>query len=103
MDGVTLLTLSDLPGDYEMYAAAPADILKAAHHGSNSGTGRALLEKVSPQAVLLTCGQGGQLPGQETLERLTAFPAALFRTDETGAVTVRVRQGAYQIECFLRR
>ena len=103
MDGVTLLTLSDLPGDYEMYAAAPADILKAAHHGSNSGTGRALLENVSPQAVLLTCGQGGQLPGQETLERLTAFPAALFRTDETGAVTVRVRQGAYQIECFLRR
>ena len=67
----TLLSASDLSGAYERYAAAPADVLKVAHHGSASSTGKAFLEQVGARVALVSCSSGSRyLPGEETLERL---------------------------------
>ena len=51
-----------------------ATVLKAGHHGSNSSTTEAFLEKVRPQHVVITAGNqsfsGTMLPRAETLTRI---------------------------------
>lgn len=95
--GTSMLLASDLTNRYEMYAAVPADILKAAHHGSSESTSPAFLEAVSPQAILLSCG---------TDEREAAFiPRAgdtpVYSTHSSGAVTIRFTENAFTVETFL--
>ena len=103
LDGVKLLTTGDLSGEYEMYAAADADFLKVAHHGSKTSTGEAFLEAVSPQAALISASTGSaSLPHPDTLRRLQASDAAVYHTGVCGAVTVTVRQGRAVITPFLQ-
>ena len=102
LDGVLLLTASDLTGDYELYAARDADVLKAAHHGSKASTSEAFLDVVSPSVALITGGRpGGALPSAETLERLENTGARVYNTGVCGAVTLTVRNGAAFITSFL--
>ena len=102
LDEVKLLYCSDLPGEYEGYTARDADILKVAHHGSKSSTLSTFLTAVSPRAAVITAGGGdSRLPHPETLERLHDTGAEVFITGETGAVTVRCREGLAQITTFL--
>lgn len=99
LDGVTLLTVSDIPGEYEQYAARDADILKVSHHGSKTSTGEAFLQTVSPRDALITSSPASRvLPHADTLARLEACGARIFDTAETGAVTISVRAG----EAFLK-
>lgn len=97
--GTSMLLASDLTSRYEMYAAGPADILKAAHHGSSESTSPDFLGAVSPQAILLSCG---------TDEREAAFlPRAgdipVYSTHASGAVTIRFTENAFTVETFLPR
>ena len=57
LDGVSLLTTGDLSGDYEAYAAAPAQVLKVAHHGSGSSSSQRFLDAVRPQVALLSISE----------------------------------------------
>ena len=95
--GVTLLETGDLTGAYEAYAAVPADLLKAAHHGSVSSTGEEFLSAVDPQAILLSCRSVSR---HETLsERTGGIP--VFSTAVHGALTVRFADGAFTVAPFL--
>lgn len=100
--GVRLLSMSDVPGAYENYAAQRADILKVGHHGSADGTREHFLERVQPQTALITCASGRLLPSANTLDRLSACGADMFRTDETGALMIRIRNGAYFVKPYLK-
>ena len=102
MDGVRLLLAGDMTGDYENYAARDADILKAAHHGSKSGTGAVFLAAVAPQAVILTGGGNAWLPHPDTLQRIEDAGAVWFDTARSGAVTVVCRAGEARITVFLK-
>lgn len=95
--GVSLLQTGDLDGPYEMYAAAPADLLKIAHHGSLHSTSEAFLASVSPQAVLLSCEKMDR--HLRTRERLNGIP--LWSTAAGGALTVRFSPSAFSVETFL--
>ncbi len=95
--GVSLLQAADLDGTYEMYAAAPADILKMAHHGSASSSSPEFLASVSPRTVLLSCDDEER--HEKVEERLGGIP--LFSTAKGGALTVRFFPDAYTIETFL--
>ena len=98
LKGTVLLQAGDLSGRYEHYCTAPADLLKAAHHGSPSSTDAAFLEAVSPDAVLLSCRSESRL--QAFRERIGDIP--VYGTPECGAITVRFEEGGYSVIPFVR-
>lgn len=103
LDGVKLLSTGDVTGDYEMYAARDADLLKAAHHGSKSSTGADFLRAVSPDGVIFT-GSGNRtavLPHPDTLRRVEEWGAPSWNTGLSGAVTVTVHDGKAGISPYL--
>ena len=97
LHGVSLLQAADLDGQYEMYAAVPADVLKMAHHGSANSTSEDFLQAVQPQAVLLSCGNLKR--HQDVAERLEGRP--LYSTALDGALTVHFVPGSFTIETWI--
>ena len=94
---VSLLEAGDISGAYESYAAHPADLLKAAHHGSPSSSSPAFLSAVNPRAILLPC---------DKVSRAESFSARageipVWSTAESGAITVRFREGSFSVTPFL--
>ncbi|HEX7079227.1 MAG TPA: MBL fold metallo-hydrolase, partial [Candidatus Eisenbacteria bacterium] len=91
-----------LPGDAEREAeevALPslprAAILKAPHHGSRTSSESAWLDRIAPRLVLVSCGEGNRFghPDRGTMGRYRLLGAAVFRTDEEGAVRVTPHPG----------
>ncbi len=96
--GTTILLTGDLSGAYERYAARPADILKAAHHGSAESTGEAFLETVDPQAMLVSCNDARRA---ESIRR-RAGERPVYITRDSGALTVTFEPGGrFSIKPFL--
>lgn len=77
-----LLRRTDLPD---------LEVLIAGHHGSASSTGQALLEKTTPDIVIVSVGKNNYYghPSDELLTRLAQFGCTVFRTDENGTVIYR--------------
>ena len=67
------------------------EILVAGHHGAQSSTSRALLERTQPAAVVISVGQDNSYghPAQQTLARIEDAGAAIYRTDEDGTIIIR--------------
>ena len=94
LDSVKLLTTGDLTGDYEMYAAMDADILKVAHHGSKNSTSQAFIEAVTPEIALIPANESSAvLPHPDTLKRFADAGVPVYHTGEWGALTITVRNG----------
>jgi competence protein ComEC len=70
-----------------------ATILKVAHHGSKYATTRAFLERVKPEAAIISTGGWNRYshPAQETLDRLKTANVKLFRTDLQGEITITTK------------
>ena len=66
-------------------------ILKAGHHGSRTSSGEALLKLVQPRLAFISCGKHNHYghPNPETLARLKATGAIIFRTDQDGQIRLR--------------
>jgi beta-lactamase superfamily II metal-dependent hydrolase len=88
-----------LAGDAEAAAEAQmlagglplqAEILKVAHHGSDSSSSAPFLSAVTPLHALISVGAANPYghPSEATLERLTAGGAEIWRTDWEGAIVV---------------
>lgn len=102
MEGVSLLTTGDITGEYEMYAAAKADILKVPHHGSANSTGNDFLAAVSPQMAILSCSGLIVPPSPKTLERLAGLKIPLYNTGQSGAVTLLVKGSRFKVQPFIK-
>ena len=100
-----------LPGDIstkveqELLASGErleSQVLKVAHHGSNSSTSSEFLARVNPRLAILTGGSGGfgNLPSPETLGRLRERGIRVFRSDVDGATTVEVSDGSFAVRCY---
>jgi competence protein ComEC len=65
------------------------DVLKVAHHGSRHSSTQSFLEAVKPSMAVISVGEGNRYghPGDETLGRLAAAGATIYRTDLMGTVT----------------
>lgn len=63
-----------------------ADVLKLGHHGSSTSTTREFLDAVSPDAVVVSCGQGNDYgyPHKRTMGKVKDL--AVYRTDEQGTI-----------------
>lgn len=96
VNGTTMLLTGDLDGVYELYAAVPADVLKAAHHGSAGSSSVDFLEAVAPQTVLVSTGRKERL--QMMQEK--AGNAQVYSTEQHGALTIHLEENTYTITTF---
>lgn len=97
-DWSALLT-GDMPAQAEQALAARAgledvEVLVAGHHGSKYSTGQALLQAIRPETVVLSVGKDNPYghPAPETLARLEAAGAAVYRTDQMGSITIQSQE-----------
>ncbi len=77
-----------------------AKVLKVAHHGSNYASTTEFLEKVTPEAAIISCGTDNDYghPAPKTLKRLKQIGAKLYRTDLNGEITVVSDGKEYEIQ-----
>ncbi len=66
-----------------------SDVLKVAHHGSNSSTSEAFLKAVAPEYGVISVGKDNDYhhPHQVTLDKLQAAGVKVLRTDQNGDIT----------------
>lgn len=76
------------------------DVLKVAHHGSNSSTVKDFLESTTPEIALISVGKNNMYhhPHYATIKLLRDFDCKIYRTDKNGSITVRVESGKINIE-----
>lgn len=64
------------------------DVLKVAHHGSNSSTSRAWLKATKPTYAVISVGKNSYgHPTKETADKLTKAGVTIYRTDLQGDIT----------------
>lgn len=65
-----------------------ADVLKAAHHGSENGTNSGVLVNVRPKTFIISCGRGNEFghPHEIVLRLVEKLGAKILRTDEQGTI-----------------
>lgn len=78
-------------------------LLKVAHHGSGNSTGEGFLQELAPEIALISSGRDNRYghPHEELLERLRAQGCLVYRTQSSGAVTVRVRGRKLKVSGFV--
>lgn len=77
------------------------EILKVAHHGSKTSTSETFLEYIGVETAVISVGKGNGYghPETETLYRLTACGATVYRTDVHGHIVAVIgATGEYRIE-----
>lgn len=93
-DGTCLLLTGDAgrPAEARLLATGlgRCEVLKVGHHGSRSGTGRALLAALRPRIALVSAGAGNSWghPDLAVLRRLERAGARVLRTDLDGMVSL---------------
>ena len=71
-----------------------SDILKIAHHGSKTSSGKAFLEAVRPKIALIGVGENNKFghPNKKVIERLENINCKIYRTDEMGEIEIKVNE-----------
>jgi competence protein ComEC len=92
---VSILLTGDIGRDIERALAshlAPSRlrVVKVAHHGSATSSDAAFVLAAKPAVAVVSCGRGNRYghPVLSVIERYQTSGAAVFRTDQDGAVTV---------------
>lgn len=67
------------------------EVLVAGHHGAATSTCEALLEMTAPETVVISVGAGNSYghPADDTIARIEAAGAQVYRTDLCGNITIR--------------
>ena len=65
-----------------------ADVYKASHHGSKTGSSDDFLDKVNPTYAVISCGEGNKYghPSAQTLNNFRTRGIKTFRTDNQGTI-----------------
>ena len=100
LKGTVLLHTGDLSGSYEHYCSAPADILKAAHHGSATSTLPDFLEAVSADTILLSCRRMSTV---RSFQQRIGNESVLYATPVCGAVTIHFDDHSYTVTPYLNQ
>lgn len=106
-DGVTFL----FTGDIEKQAEAlllnndlcrEANIIKVAHHGSNSSSTLSFVAEVNPDIAIIMAGEDNHYghPHHEVLLRYQAAGAVVYQTDIHGTISVVIEAGNVAINTY---
>lgn len=105
--GFSLLLTGDIEqGGEQSLLANGADLkstfLKVPHHGSISSLDPFFLSAVSPEVALFSVGRNNPYrhPHPEVLAAYHALPAAIYRTDQDGAVTVEADSAGWRLKTY---
>ncbi len=89
---ISFLLTGDIEWETETRLAArqrvQAQVLKLAHHGSDTSTTAAFLAAVQPWVAVISVGSDNRFghPTEAVLERVEALGIPLYRTDQHGEV-----------------
>lgn len=72
--------------------AESVEVLKVSHHGSYTASSEEFIFALKPRISVISCGKNNRYghPHTETLEALYGANSRVYRTDESGCVTVKV-------------
>lgn len=78
-------------------------LLKVAHHGSRNSTGERILQELDPEIALISAGRDNRYghPHEALLDRLEAQGCLVYRTQQSGAVTIKVRGGKVTVTGYI--
>ena len=81
------------------YCCTEVTVLKVGHHGSSSSTSEDFLRAVAPEIAVISLGRDNPYghPHEETLDRLAAAGAKIFRTDLAGSIVITTDGICHQI------
>lgn len=84
---------------------APLRVLKAPHHGSLTSSSPELLRLIEPQVAVFSAGRANHFghPAPAVLQRYRDVGAAIFRTDQDGAITLDTDGYSIDIRTFTGR
>lgn len=99
--GVRIMTLGDLPSEFEKNIKDTAHILKLSHHGSKTSTRRDFVEQVNPKVVLISAGRNNVYghPHREVLDNV--YDRKIYNSQTDGMVEMRFNKD-FEIERFLK-
>jgi competence protein ComEC len=88
-----------------LFEPALLRVLKVPHHGSTTSSSDQLLRALAPDVAVVSVGRGNNFghPSPVVLRRYQAEGAAIFRTDQDGAVTVDTDGSSLDVETFTGR
>lgn len=80
---------------YILKGKLDCDILKAGHHGSDTSSGQAFLDAVTPVYAVISCGEGNSYghPKPAILTRYQAMKMEIHRTDLEGSIVFTTTGG----------
>lgn len=101
--GRSILFTGDIERDAESWLVnkygkdLKSDVMLVPHHGSKFSSTGAFLEMVRPEISVISSRQGKNsgFPDSETIERLKRVKTRIFRTDQNGAVLVKIGEGVF--------
>ena len=78
-------------------------ILKVAHHGSSTSSTKEFLQEVNPKWAVISVGANNSYghPNQAVLDRLSDIDAAIYRTDQNGAVVFKTDGKKCTVEPYI--
>ena len=105
--GVSFVFTGDIASDVERviapsFSRTPIRILKVPHHGSATSSSRGFLEALRPDIAVISAGRGNPFghPVASVLERYRNIGAAIYRTDQDGAVSVETDGTTVRVTTF---
>ena len=105
--GKTILLTADIESDVETALVAASanlksDLLQVPHHGSRTSSTSGFLDAVAPAAAVISVGYRNRFrhPATEVVNRYAERDIRVLRTDESGAVLVRVASDGIQIRAW---
>jgi competence protein ComEC len=105
---VTALLTGDVSEDGEKivanYLDGGIDIYKVAHHGSKYSNKSEIIKAANPSLAVISCGEGNSYghPHPEAVENLKNAGSDIIVTKDTGAISIKIKNGDYKIETFLK-
>jgi len=79
------------------------DVLRVAHHGSNATTSRPFLSETTPALAVISVGLNDYgHPASALLDRLSSSRVPVLRTDQSGAISIRIEEGRWTAHTWLR-
>lgn len=107
-DGYEILLTGDIEttAEQSILDRIPSNInlLKVAHHGSDSSTRAEFLEVTRPENSIISVGRNNQFnhPSDGVLDRLNQINSTVYRTDEMGLIKVQIDRD-FKIQTFVEQ
>lgn len=107
-NGYEILLTGDIEKEAEFMLldkiASNIDLLKVAHHGSNTSSTDEFLQVIKPKNSIISVGRANQFnhPSDELINRLNNLNSSIYRTDEMGLIKVKIDKDL-KIESFIEQ